>query len=224
MALIQFVSNYDDLSTDRGYQFKFHCDRCGNGHMSEFKTSAIGTAGSVLRAASDLFGGWLGSAANSSYEIQRAVGGRAHDQALKDAVHTAKDHFKQCSRCGKWVCPEVCWNHMAGQCEECAPDYVEEFASAHAQAKATAARDQLHMKATQTDYVSEVNMKAGAIQSTRGIVRCACGQIVNGKFCSGCGKPARRLSCCGECGAALNEEVKFCPECGSKTRAKRDLI
>ena len=23
--LIQFVANYDDLSTDKGFQFKFHC-------------------------------------------------------------------------------------------------------------------------------------------------------------------------------------------------------
>jgi len=29
MALIQFVQNYQDLSTDRGFQFKFHCDKCG---------------------------------------------------------------------------------------------------------------------------------------------------------------------------------------------------
>ena len=27
MPLIQFTENYEDLSTDRGYQFKFLCDR-----------------------------------------------------------------------------------------------------------------------------------------------------------------------------------------------------
>ena len=75
MAMVQFVNNYDDLSTDRGYQFRFHCDRCGNGHMSEFQTSVVGTAGSVLRVASDLFGGWFNSVGHSSYDIQRAVGG-----------------------------------------------------------------------------------------------------------------------------------------------------
>lgn len=31
MALIQFVWNYDDLSTDKGYQVEFHCDKGGNG-------------------------------------------------------------------------------------------------------------------------------------------------------------------------------------------------
>jgi hypothetical protein len=217
MALIQFVSNYDDLSTDRGYQFKFYCDRCGNGHMSEFETSLVGTAGSVLRVASDLFGGWFNSAGNSSYEIQRAVGGGAHDKALSGAVQDAKKHFHQCSRCGKWVCPEVCWNHSAGQCEECAPDYAEEFASAHAQAKAAAARDQLAAKAAETDYVSGVDMKAGAVQSAHAASRCGCGQAVSGKFCPGCGKPARRVAHCSECGTALTGAAKFCPECGGKT-------
>ena len=52
MPMIQFVNNYDDLSTDRGFQFKFHCDKCGNGFMSRFQMSTIGTAGSLLRAAS----------------------------------------------------------------------------------------------------------------------------------------------------------------------------
>ena len=25
---IEFVSSYDDLSTDRGFQFEFHCPHC----------------------------------------------------------------------------------------------------------------------------------------------------------------------------------------------------
>lgn len=217
MSLIQFVGNYDDLSTDRGYQFKFYCDHCGNGHMSEFETSLVGTAGSALRIASDLFGGWFSSARNSSYEIQRAVGGGAHDKALKGAVQAAKEHFKQCSRCGKWVCPDVCWNHAAGQCEQCAPDYAEEFASAHAHAKAAAARDQLYVKAAETDYVSTINMQATAVAPAQGIARCGCGEAVSGKFCPGCGKPAPRARHCGQCGTALQASVKFCPECGGKT-------
>ena len=72
MGMIQFVNNYDDLSTDRGYQFKFHCDKCGNGYMSRFQPSVTGTAGSLLRAAGNLFGGWASSAGDSAYELQRA--------------------------------------------------------------------------------------------------------------------------------------------------------
>src|SRR5438045_7767361 len=162
MGMIQFVNNYDDLSTDKGYQFKFYCDKCGNGYMSRFQPSITGTAGSLLRAAGDMFGGWLGNAGNSAYEIQRAVGGKAHDEALQKAIEEGKTHFHQCSRCGRWVCPEVCWNAAAGQCEDCAPDYQEEFASAHAQAKANAARDQLHERARQTDYAAQTDMSADA--------------------------------------------------------------
>ena len=163
MAMIQFVSNYDDLSTDRGYQFKFHCDKCGNGYMSRFQPSATGTAGSLLRAAGSLFGGWASSAGDSAYEIQRTVGGKAHDAALAKAVEEGKQHFHQCSRCGKWVCPEICWNAQAGQCEDCAPDYQEELASAHAHAKADATRQQLYEKAQQTDYVSKIDMSAESV-------------------------------------------------------------
>ena len=122
MAMIQFVKNYEDLSTDKGFQFKFYCDKCGNGFMSRFQPSVTGTAGSLLRAAGGLFGGWASSAGDSAYEVQRAVGGKAHDAALQKAVEEGKEHFHQCSRCGRWVCPEVCWNASAGQCEECAPD------------------------------------------------------------------------------------------------------
>jgi hypothetical protein len=161
--MIQFVNNHEDLSTDRGYQFKFYCDKCGNGYMSRFQPSVIGTAGSLLRAASSLFGGWGQSAGDSAYEIQRAVGGKAHDSALETAVTEGKEHFHQCLRCGKWVCPEVCWNEQAGQCGECAPDFQIEAASAHAQAKAAAVRDQLYDKAQKTDYVGDFDMRAGAV-------------------------------------------------------------
>jgi rRNA maturation endonuclease Nob1 len=44
MALIQFVENYDDLSTDRGFQFKFYCDKCRNGYMSGFQASIVAPA------------------------------------------------------------------------------------------------------------------------------------------------------------------------------------
>ncbi|MBC7930192.1 MAG: zinc ribbon domain-containing protein [Rubrivivax sp.] len=226
MGMIQFVSNYDDLSTDKGYQFKFNCDKCGNGYMSRFQPSVTGTAGSLLRAAGDVFGGWLSSAGNSAYEIQRAVGGKAHDEALQTAVEQGKTHFHQCSRCGRWVCPEVCWNEAARQCEGCAPDYREELASAHAQAKADAARNQLNEKASQTDYVSGIDMSAGASvqaptqqQATSATPKCSgCGaEVGKAKFCPECGVPtAPPRPTCTECGHRPEAAPKFCPECGSK--------
>ena len=56
-TIIQFITNYDDLSTDKGFPFKFHCDQCRNGYMSHFQPNAIGIAGRLLQAASSLFGG-----------------------------------------------------------------------------------------------------------------------------------------------------------------------
>ena len=231
MSMIQFVSNYEDLSTDRGYQFKFHCDKCGNGFMSRYQPSTLGTAGSLLRAAGDIFGGWASSAGNSAYEVQRSVGGKAHDEALRKAVEEGKEHFHQCSRCGRWVCPEVCWNASAGQCEECAPDYREEFASSHAQAKVQAARQQLDEKARATDYVAAADMSAGATERAPGAAlaeqqqeataaaRCiSCGAAMGkAKFCPECGTPAKAARpACSSCGHEPEGVPKFCPECGTK--------
>jgi hypothetical protein len=226
MALIQFVRNYDDLSTDRGYQFRFHCDKCGNGYMTPFEASTLGMAQSILNAAGGLLGGWGHQAGNAAYEIQRAVGGKARDAALARSVEEARPRFRQCTKCGKWVCAEVCWNERAKQCEDCAPDYEEHLASNHAQAKADAARDQLQDKARKQDYAGNVEMKAEQVLvSPEAITNhqaakklCAqCGAEVAGKkFCAECGEavpPSPRL--CPHCGV-LCGAGKFCSECGKK--------
>src|SRR5436853_7279442 len=100
---IPFTGNYEDLSTDRGYQFKFYCEKCHNGYMSSFQNSTVGMIGSAARVAGSLFGGVFGNVANSAYEVQRAVGGPAHDTALKTAVTEIAPTVKQCTRCGNWV-------------------------------------------------------------------------------------------------------------------------
>jgi hypothetical protein len=239
MPMIQFVQNYQDLSTDLGYQFKFHCDKCQNGFMSRFETSTVGMAGSALRAAGDLLGGFFSHAGNSAFEVQRAIGGTAHDDALNAAVQEGKHFFKQCGRCGKWVCPEVCWNAQAGQCTECAPKFEQEFAHAHAEAKVQAARNQLGEKAQQADYVSGVDMSRGAVygappmredpppqqmapapapapQLAQPGVACGkCGSSLGAfKFCQNCGTPRAQAAAC-KCGAKLVPGVRFCGECGT---------
>jgi hypothetical protein len=57
---IQFTRNYNDLSTNRGFQFEFFCDRCGTGFRTRFEASALGTMAGALEAASSLFGGVFG--------------------------------------------------------------------------------------------------------------------------------------------------------------------
>lgn len=226
MSMIQFVRNYDDLSTDKGFQFKFQCDQCGNGFMSKYETSTLGMASSLLRAAGDIFGGWATGAANSAYDIQRSVGGKAHDSALAAAIEEGKTHFHQCSRCGKWVCPEVCWNDKAGQCLQCAPDLQKELASAQAQAKVEAAREQLQELAHKTNYTQGIDMGADSyiqspqVPTSAPVTHCsACGVPTgNAKFCPDCGTPVKVAAgpkFCPQCGAK-SEGAKFCPDCGQK--------
>ncbi len=221
---IAFVQNYEDLSTDRGYQFKFHCDHCGNGYMTSFQTSALGAAESVLRAAGDFLGGAFARAGQSAYEVQRMVGGTAHDHALEAAVNECKEHFRQCPRCGKWVCPEVCWNGAANLCKGCAPRFEEEFAAAHADAKAEAARSQLHDRAAAVDFAANVDMHgvavaAPAAPAAASATHCTgCGALLGtGKFCAQCGTPrpvAGPVAC--KCGAPVAPGTKFCAECGQR--------
>jgi uncharacterized OB-fold protein len=210
--MIQFVANYDDLSTDKGYQFRFRCDKCGNGYLSPFETSLLGTGAGLLRAAGDLFGGIFNSAGSSAYDIQRAIGGPAHDSALRNAVQAGKQHFHQCTRCGRWVCPEVCWNEKVGLCEGCAPDEQEELAAAKAQATA----EQIATKARLQNYTEGLDF------TKTGMVQCQCGAKMpaNVKFCPECGtanaKAAPKAHFCTSCGAKMDADVKFCPECGTK--------
>jgi Double zinc ribbon/Prokaryotic RING finger family 2 len=208
MALIQFVRNHDDLSTDKGFQFKFYCDKCGNGYMSAFQTSLVGTAGSLLRAAGDVFGGIFGQAGNSAYEIQRAVGGPAHDSALRAAVEEVKPNFTQCVRCGHWVCNEVCWNESRGLCTACAPKTEVEIAAAQSEAQVEQIREKVRAK----DQTGDLDLDG------RMVARCPkCkAETQGGKFCFECGAPLQSKDECGGCGAALLPKAKFCPECGAK--------
>ncbi len=210
MSLIRFTENYEDLSTDKGYQFKFFCDKCQNGYMSSFQSSLTGVAGGLLHAAGSIFGGVLGRVGDSAYEIQRTVGGKAHDEALRKAVEEAKAHFKQCSRCGKWVCPENCWNHKRGLCEECAPDVEEEMAAAQAQTT----KDQIWQKASSTDYAKDLDM------TTEAVAFCPqCGAKTQAsKFCPECGAKLRAKAECPKCGTEVEAGTKFCPECGNKMK------
>lgn len=207
MSSISFVQNYEDLSTDKGYQFKFHCDRCGNGHMSTYEASSLAMASGLLSAAGSLLGGIFGRVAESGYEVQRAVGGKAHDSALQSAVEEIRAQFKQCKRCGKWVCPEVCWNDKRQLCLDCAPDLARETAAAQAQV----AKEQVFEKARATNLVEDVDMKREAAGSCSG-----CGAAVGAaKFCPECGQAVNAKAKCGKCGVEMSAGAKFCPECGA---------
>jgi hypothetical protein len=208
MSLIQFTRNFKDHSTDKGYQFEFFCDRCGNGFESEFKASAVGMAASALRAAGGLFGGILGSAGSSAYEIERAIQGPAHDHAYRDAIEEAKPNFTQCPKCSKWVCKATCWNQKRSLCYECAPDVDTELAAAQAQATV----EQLREKVRQQDLTKDIDVTSEAVAHCP-----ACGAHTQGaKFCPECGNALRPKNECGKCGTKFEAGTRFCPECGNK--------
>jgi hypothetical protein len=208
MALIQFTKNHTDHSTDKGYQFEFFCDRCGNGFMSEFKASMTGVASSALRAAGDIFGGVFGRASAGSYEIQRAVAGPGHDRAFREAIAEAKPNFRQCPKCAKWVCAALCWNQKRGLCYDCAPSVETELAAAQAQATI----EQLQEKVRQQDLTKDIDLTSEAAALCP-----SCGARTQGaKFCPECGKPLRPKNECPRCGTKVEAGAKFCPECGGR--------
>jgi membrane protease subunit (stomatin/prohibitin family) len=206
MAGIPFTDNYTDLSSNRGFQFKFFCRKCGNGYLSTFQINKLGAAADVANAAASLLGGIFGGAARSASALESMVAGPQHDAALKAAVQEISPQFKQCTRCGQWVCEPICWNQKAGLCEACAPDLDEEIAAAQAQA----ARDQVIEKVKAVDFVGHRDLAQAAAA-----VCPKCGaKTQGGKFCPDCGAAISARKKCAACGAEADGAPKFCPECG----------
>jgi hypothetical protein len=208
MAHIEFTDNYQDLSTETGFQFKFICENCGNGYMSSWKANKSGIAGGVLRGAGSLLGGFLGNAGQSAYSIQEAIGGPAHDAALREAVAEIRPLFVQCKKCGQWVCREVCWNAERSLCTNCAPIAQREISSMQAHITV----EQAEVKLREQDLTEGLNLAA-----TAAVLCPSCGaESDGGKFCSECGAPMVPKTECPRCGEKFKAGMKFCPECGAK--------
>jgi hypothetical protein len=208
MAAIEFTQNYQDLSTDMGFQFKFHCDRCGDGYLSTFRSNAVGVVGGLLRGASSLFGGALGRAGQTAYEVQRAVGGAQHDAALKQAVEEIKPLFNKCRRCGTWVCGKVCWNASKDMCKKCTPSAEEEETSIRAEHVRTQVANDLFLE-------ENVRMSAKGHEVAGKCPECGAATLGK-KFCPECGhKLAPEISHCPKCGVKLTPKAKFCGDCGT---------
>lgn len=207
MAHVPFTSNYTDLSSSRGFQFKFFCQKCGNGYLSSFRTNTVGVAGAAIDAAASLLGGIFGRAAHTADQIEQLAAGPQHDAALDAAVKEISPTFEQCTRCGQWVCEPICWNRKAGLCEDCAPDLDEEISAAQAQA----AREQVFEKARQIDYTKhrDLAQPAAAVCSSCGA------KAQGGKFCPECGTAVSPKRTCSHCGTQADGTPKFCPECGT---------
>ena len=210
--LIQFVSNYSDLSTEKGYQFEFNCDRCGSGFRTRFKPSATGTINSALDAASSLFGGVFSSAANLGSRVQSASWQQALDNEYVAAVTEIKPSFAQCPRCQKWVCRSGCWNNKKGLCKECAPDLGVEMAAA--QASKSVEEVWAHAAMAEEDKKLSTEVWREGIRAT--CPKCEAPLEANSKFCPSCGAQIKEDSKCKKCNAKLSPGAKFCPDCGEK--------
>ncbi len=209
---IQFTKNYNDLSTDKGFQFEFFCDRCGNGTRSSFKPSVTGNVSGVLNAASSLLGGVFSAAADMGERVHSAAWERAHDAAFLEAAQELRGEFIQCPRCSSWVCKAGCWNNKRGLCKECAPDLGVEMSAA----QASRSVEEVWAHAA----MAEEDKKLGA-ENWRETIRATCpkcGAALAGnvKFCPECGAAVKSASHCTECGAKLQPGAKFCGECGAK--------
>jgi RNA polymerase subunit RPABC4/transcription elongation factor Spt4 len=207
MATQEFTRNFTDHSNDLGFQFEFHCDKCGNGVRSSFVANKAGVAVSLMGAASSLFGGFLGSAANAGRQMKDMLRGPAWDSAFAEAAAECRPRFRQCNRCGLWVCPEICFNHDRGLCQNCAPDLEKEAAAAQA-----------HVAVAQVqERVQKIDQTGGFDANAHRTAACPhCGAPAGaGKFCPACGQSLAVDAPCAKCGAMVAAAAKFCPECGA---------
>ena len=214
-----FTRNYDDNSTEAGFQFEFSCDVCRDGYMSSFIESETYKKHGLLRGigqgasiAGSLLGGRL---RNLSYGADRASSalsqrfeGRSpewlkeHEQAFERCQNEAKQHFHRCPSCNKYVC-DHCWNEDEGLCVSCAPR--QEILVAKTRADA--------MKRNIASAGDTATVWQGEIESKTTICP-TCGKPAgNGKFCNNCGTDMSQKEC-PRCGAKNAQGIRFCNNCG----------
>ncbi len=133
-----FTRNYEDNSTEAGFQFTFYCDLCHDGYKSSFVESETYKKGSLLRGVTGgarvlggLLGGRLGNAVwNAGYggdilserfEGMSPEWQKEHEKAFEYAQNEAQRHFHRCHKCRQWVC-DADFNEDEGLCVECAPN------------------------------------------------------------------------------------------------------
>lgn len=211
---IRFTDNYRDLSTERGYQFKFFCERCGNGYMSSFQSSTIGVVSSLLDLAANFLGGRVGTLARTSDDVHRMTSSRQHDKALQKAVKEVRTKFRQCKRCGEWVCKSVCWNEERGLCKNCAPKLGEEMAAAQAQH----AREEAHAHARMSEEEKHLGKEDWKEQKKGSCPECGAIVEAHAKFCGECGAKLVQEKECPNCGEKIESDQEFCDNCGEELK------
>lgn len=221
MSLTPFTRNYEDNSTDAGFQFTFYCDLCNNGYKSEFQESDTYKRGNLMRniakgisIGASIFGKYgFGSNIERGADIfsERFQGmspewHKEHEAAFERAQREAKDHFTRCPKCRLWVCEDD-WNEQEGLCVECAPRMNVEIAAKRAEKMV----EDIEEKTKNTTVFD------GKIESKHTVCPQCGKQVGSGKFCNNCGANLS-LNNCPECGKTNSASSRFCSECGCKLK------
>jgi hypothetical protein len=218
--LKSFTRNYNDNSTEAGFQFTFFCDNCNDGYRSSFIESSTYGKGKFLRgigSGASILGGLVGGhVGNLGYGADRASNVlserfedrspewlKEHDNAFERTQNEAMQHFHRCPSCNQYVC-DACWNEDEGLCVTCAPRQEVYVAQARAQA----------MKRNIDEASQTATVWKGKLESKTTICP-VCGKPAGaGKFCNNCGA-SMDLKECPKCGAKNALTVKFCNNCGA---------
>jgi len=220
-GLTAFNDNYDDLSTDAGFQFSFSCDLRGEGYKTSFiesKTYKKGTffknLGNIAGGVGSMIGaGGLGNMVDRGSDMvsERFQGmspewHKEHEQAFASAQTEVKSHFHRCPKCKKLVCGND-WNEDSSLCVECAPLESVEVAAA----RATKMAQDIQEKAASTKvFKGEINARQALCPKCHK-------PAGEGKFCSSCGANLALGKCPG-CGVTNAPTASFCNECGAKLK------
>ena len=222
--LTSFTRNYQDNSTEAGFQFTFYCDICNDGYKSSFIESETYKKGKLFRgvgrgvsALGSLIGGSVGRLGYGADRAADILGERfegrspewqkEHEKAFERAKNEAMRHFHRCPSCNKYVC-DHCWNEDEGLCTDCAPRQEVYVARARADA----------MKRNIDAAGAEATVWQGKIESKTTICP-TCGKPAgSGKFCNNCGA-SMALKVCPKCGAQNAQTVRFCNNCGTNLAA-----
>ncbi len=209
---VPYTDNYQDHSTEAGYQFEFFCERCGNGYKSGFQKSMLGIGGKLARGIGGMFSGRLADIGYAGGEVKDLTESQAKDKALREAVEECRPLFNQCHRCGQWVCKEICWNTEFNQCVTDAPKLEQEIGVMQSQARL----GQVDAKVQEVDWTKDVNVEQKQMALCP---HCNAETSPSAKFCDNCGQKLTMPVTCAKCGTESERGTKFCPECGLKTTA-----
>ena len=215
-----FTRNYENNSTEAGFQFTFYCDHCRDGFKSSFIESSTYKKGKLLRDLTQgasmlgsIFGGPLrdlgnvaergGNILSERFHGQSPEWQKEHQEAFEAAQNEARRHFRRCNSCSSYVC-DACYNETEGMCVSCAPRQEIYIAKAHSEA----------MKRNIDAAGQNATVWQGAIESKTTVCP-NCGKPAGtGKFCNNCGA-SMELKTCASCGANNALTVRFCNNCGA---------